>query len=102
MEPIKVRVCVGTNCCFAGGEALIEMLESDADLGEFIVIEGVRCMDKTCSGGRDSPVAEIGGRILVRATPEKVMEEIERLAAARIAGLDTSRSTPSGGEALHA
>lgn len=86
-EPIKVRVCVGTNCCYSGGEALLDMLEADGDLGPFVTLEAARCMDKACDGGRASPVVEIDGRRWLNATPERVMEEIERLAAARITGV---------------
>lgn len=89
-KPIKVRVCVGTNCCFSGGESLLEMLEEDADLASFIELEATRCMDKACDGGRASPVVEIEGRRWLKATPEQVMEEIERLAAARIIGVDNA------------
>ncbi|HWR11979.1 MAG TPA: hypothetical protein VN445_09160 [Rectinemataceae bacterium] len=95
MEPIKVRVCVGTNCCFAGGESLIEMLENDAGLADFVELEEVGCMDKTCDGGRQSPVVEICGLRFTRATPEVVMEEIERLAVARIADLPKAREVPN-------
>jgi len=91
MDRISVQVCVGTNCCFAGGESLIEMLEADIDLIDFIEIEGVRCMDKTCAGGRESPVVQIGGKRITRATPESVIEEIEKAVLAQIAGLPKAR-----------
>jgi NADH:ubiquinone oxidoreductase subunit E len=91
MEPIRVRVCVGTNCFFSGSESLIEMLESDTELADFVKIEGIRCMDKACAGGRDSPVVEIGDKRLLCATSEIVMEEIERLVVAGITGLPKSR-----------
>ena len=87
MKPVKVRVCVGTNCCFSGGGALIDMLESDPELGAFVEAEGVLCMDKACSGGKHSPVVEVEGRRFLNATPEIVMEEIERIAFRRIAGI---------------
>lgn len=93
MDRVRVQVCVGTNCCFAGGESLIEMLEDDVDLIDFIEIEGVRCMEKTCAGGRESPVVQIGGARIKRATPESVIEEIEKAVLAQIAGL------PKAGEA---
>ena len=96
MDRIRVQICVGTNCCFAGGESLIEMLEDDVDLIDFIEIEGVRCMEKTCAGGRESPVARIGGKRITRATPESVIEEIEKAVLAQIAGL------PKAGEASDA
>lgn len=96
MDRIKVRVCVGTNCCYSGGESLMEMLESDAELSDFVEIEAVRCMDKACDGGRQSPVVVVGEKSFLRATPELIMEEIERLVVAGIAGL------PGGGEVGHA
>jgi NADH:ubiquinone oxidoreductase subunit E len=84
MKPIKVRVCVGTNCCYAGSETLLDMLENDVDLSAFIEVEAVPCKNKACDGGRNSPVVEIEDEVLFSATPEIVMEEIERLATARI------------------
>lgn len=96
MKPIAVRVCVGTNCCFSGGEALLDMLEGDPDLSPFIALEATRCMDKDCAGGRRSPVVDVGGRRFLNATPEVVMEEIERLAQARIAGVEPSPEALDG------
>ena len=93
MDRVRVQVCVGTNCCFAGGESLIETLEADIDLIDFIEIEGVRCMDKTCAGGRESPVVQVGGKRITRATPESVIEEIEKAVLAKIAGLPKARET---------
>ena len=86
MEPIRVRVCVGTNCCFAGGESIIEALEDDADLASFVRIEAMRCLDKTCAGGTESPIVTVGDRLITRATLEVVMEEIERQALPLIVG----------------
>lgn len=86
MEPIRVRVCVGTNCCFAGGESIIEALEDDADLASFVRIEAMRCLDKTCAGGTESPIVTVGERLIKRATLEVVMEEIERQALPLIVG----------------
>lgn len=86
MEPIKVRVCVGTNCCFAGGESILEALEDDADLAGFVRVEAIRCLDKTCAGGTESPVVTVGGQLIKRATLEVVMEEIERQALPLILG----------------
>jgi len=86
MEPIKVRVCVGTNCCFAGGESILETLEDDADLAGFVRVEAIRCLDKTCAGGTESPVVTVGGQLIKRATLEVVMEEIERQALPLILG----------------
>ena len=93
MDRVRVQVCVGTNCCFAGGESLIETLEADIDLIDFIEIEGVRCMDKTCAGGRESPVVQVGGKRITRATPESVIEEIEKAVLAKIAGLPKAGET---------
>lgn len=84
MKPIKVHVCVGTNCCYAGSETLLDMLENDADLSAFVEVEAVPCRNKACDGGQKSPVIEIEDVVLLNATPEMVMEEIERLATARI------------------
>ena len=86
MEPIKVRVCVGTNCCFAGGETILEALEDDADLAGFVRVEAIRCLEKTCAGGTESPVVTVGGQLIKRATLEVVMEEIERQALPLILG----------------
>jgi len=86
MEPFKVRVCVGTNCCFTGGESILEALEDDADLAGFVDVEAIRCLEKTCAGGTESPVVTVGGRLIKRATLEVVMEEIERQALPLILG----------------
>jgi len=86
MEPIKVRVCVGTNCCFTGGESILEALEDDDDLAGFVDVEAIRCLEKTCASGTESPVVTVGGRLIKRATLEVVMEEIERQALPLILG----------------
>ncbi len=36
LNKIKVRICIGTNCCFHGSEMLVDALENDADPGPFI------------------------------------------------------------------
>lgn len=77
MEAIKVRVCVGTHCCFSGGEVLIEQLETNADLLGLINLEAVRCIGRLCEGGLKAPVVEIDGKTVVQATLEEIMELIE-------------------------
>jgi NADH:ubiquinone oxidoreductase subunit E len=96
MGRLKVKVCVGTNCCYSGGESLIEMLESDEALADFVEIEAVRCVDKACDGGRQSPVVIVGEKSFLRATPEIVMEAIENHVLAGITNL------PRNEEAGHA
>lgn len=86
MHRIDVKVCMATHCHFAGAETIVEMLEEDADLADFIAIHCVPCMDKACEGGRDSPVVEVGGARLVRATPESVIEKIEEFVTGAITG----------------
>jgi NADH:ubiquinone oxidoreductase subunit E len=86
MEPLRVRVCVGTNCCVAGGEAILEMLEQDEDLAGLVKVEAIHCLNKACDGGRESPIVEVEGTCIKRATPELVAEEIEKAFLPRIAG----------------
>ncbi len=103
MHRIEVKVCMATHCHFAGAETIVEMLEDDADLAEFIDIKCVPCMDKACEGGRDSPVVEVGGQRMMRATPESVIEKIEEMVTGAITG--TTSGAPKGtkrSEARHA
>jgi hypothetical protein len=87
LNKIKVRICIGTNCCFHGSEMLVDALENDADPGPLVELEEVRCFDKLCQGGINSPVVEVNGKLIVQATLEGLMEEIELSAADLRAGV---------------
>ena len=103
MHRIEVRVCMATHCHFAGAETIVEMLEDDADLTEFIDVRCVPCMEKACESGRGSPVVEIDGLRMERATPESVIEKIEEIVTVAITG--TASDSPKGAvrnEARHA
>lgn len=89
---IKVRICLGTSCCFSGGEAIMEMLENDEELSAFTELDACHCMNKACDSGRRAPVVEVDELQILHATPEVVMEEIERRVTARIAGLPVESS----------
>ncbi len=99
MHRIEVRVCMATHCHFAGAETIVEMLEDDADLAEFIDVLCVPCMEKACESGHDSPVVEVGGQRLMRATPELVIEKIEEIVTGAITGASTGATRS---EARHA
>jgi len=94
VDKIKVRVCVATNCTFAGSEALIDMLNEDEDLADFIEIEPVHCFEKSCNEGRESPVVEVERRRIFRATPELVIDMIEQQVTQHIAGLEQNDEVP--------
>jgi|GEM_PF-708233 len=94
MHRIEVKVCMATHCHFAGAETIVEMLEDDADLAEFIDVQCVPCLEKTCEGGRGSPVVEVGGHRMMRATPESIIEKIEEMVTGAITG--TTSGTASG------
>lgn len=82
--PIRVRVCVGTNCVFHGGQAMADRLESEPLLSGLVEGEEVACIGKRCAGGNRAPVVEIDGEILLRASAERVSALLhERLAARR-------------------
>ncbi len=107
MHRIEVRVCMATHCHFAGAETIVEMLEDDADLAEFIDVQCVPCIEKICDGGRKSPVVDVGGEKILRATPESVIEKIEEMVTGAITGTTsgTTSETPKGAtrsEASHA
>jgi len=71
-----VRVCVGTNCAFHGGQLILEKLDSEPLIKDKIDIEAVKCFDKACKDGKNSPVVEIDGKKYLRASIEKVSEII--------------------------
>jgi NADH:ubiquinone oxidoreductase subunit E len=71
-----VRVCVGTNCAFHGGQLILDKLDSDPLIKDKVDIEAVKCLDKACKDGKNSPVIEIDGKKYPRASIEKVSELI--------------------------
>ncbi|MEX2681379.1 MAG: (2Fe-2S) ferredoxin domain-containing protein [Candidatus Sigynarchaeota archaeon] len=76
MARVRVRVCVGTNCTFHGGQLISDRLESEPLFkGDIDVqVENVKCFDNLCADGKDSPVVEIDGAIYKRMSVEKVSE----------------------------
>lgn len=69
---VAVKICLGTNCSFRGGQSILDALESDPLLKNRIVIETTRCIDERCCDGERSPVVEIDGEIIVSASIERV------------------------------
>jgi NADH:ubiquinone oxidoreductase subunit E len=73
---VKVRICIGTNCSFHGGQLIHDKLESEPLLQGHVDLETVKCLDKACKDGKNSPVVEIDGKIHPRASIEKISEII--------------------------
>lgn len=92
MGRIEVRVCMATHCHYSGAETIVQMLEDDSDLSEFIDLQCVSCMEKICEGGRMSPVVDVGGEKIFHATPEIVIEKIEEMVTNFITGTKKSEA----------
>jgi NADH:ubiquinone oxidoreductase subunit E len=69
---VRVRVCVGTNCAFHGGQLISDKLESESLFKDKVDLETVKCFDKLCADGKNSPIVEIDGEIYKKASIEKV------------------------------
>nr|MDO8111238.1 NAD(P)H-dependent oxidoreductase subunit E [Candidatus Sigynarchaeota archaeon] len=73
---VRVRICIGTNCSFHGGQLIYDKLDSEPLLQDHIDLETVKCFDKACKEGKNSPVVEIDGKLHARASIEKISEII--------------------------
>ncbi len=74
MAKIRVKVCVGTNCAFRGGQTLLDTIESDPFFRGRIKIEGVSCLEKACNEGKDSPVVEVDGKLFTSASIHQISD----------------------------
>lgn len=73
---IHVKVCIGTNCSYHGGQQVLEQLESEPFFLGKIELEVTKCFDDICDGGKNSPLVEVEGRIFENATTREVSEAI--------------------------
>ncbi len=74
MKKVHVRVCVGTNCAFHGGQLISDKLDSESLFDGKIEVETVKCFEKLCADGRNSPIVEIDGKVYKKMSIEKVSE----------------------------
>ncbi|NMC03866.1 MAG: hypothetical protein GYA24_01580 [Candidatus Lokiarchaeota archaeon] len=74
MAKVRVRVCVGTNCAFHGGQSISDKLDSDPLFEGKVDVETVKCFDKLCADGKNSPIVEIDGKIYKKLSMEKLSE----------------------------
>ncbi len=54
----------------------MEALETDERFQKICEINSSTCLDEACNKGDDSPVVQINGHILVKATLEEVVQAI--------------------------
>jgi len=77
-KEIKVKICVGTYSYVMGGAELVNLKdELPSDLEKWVSVEGAIEL-KGCDEKSEAkpPFAEINGRIIEKATKEKLISEI--------------------------
>ncbi len=77
-QMIDIKICCGKHCSTLGGMNLLSILEEDPFLKKYCSINAVNCMDQCCDGEK-SPTIMINGKLLVKATPELIQEEVRRI-----------------------
>ncbi len=75
---ITVRICVGTYCYLQGGQQLAQWKNYiPTRLMDKVTFVGASCLD--CKEDEAKPpYAKVGTVLIKQATPEKIIEEIER------------------------
>lgn len=73
---IQVKVCCGLNCAAHGGQELLAMLEESEGLAGKVEVAPVPCLN-CCQEGDQSPVVQIGSKILRRVSSEQLQEVLE-------------------------
>jgi len=74
MKKVHVRVCVGTNCAFHGGQSISDKLDSESLFDGKVEVETVKCFEKLCADGKNSPIVEIDGKVYKKISIEKISE----------------------------
>ncbi|MBR6162294.1 NAD(P)H-dependent oxidoreductase subunit E [bacterium] len=81
MEKITVRVCTGTTCFVMGGANLQELNETISEkYGDKVELTASNCLG-LCSINWEyskAPYVKVNEEVVSEATPEKVVEEIDR------------------------
>ena len=81
MEQLTVKICQGTTCFVMGGAGLQELIDIiPRKYGNKVNVSGTPCLNMCTeqSGYAKAPFVQIGDDIIVEATVDKVLEEIDR------------------------
>ena len=73
---LDVKICMGTNCLYAGAQAIHDKIEIDPLFDGRIHLETVKCFDGVCDEGTHSPVVKIDGKLYFGLSVEQVSEII--------------------------
>jgi len=78
---IKVRICVGTYCYVMGGHELKEIKNKlPDDLRDKVYVEASLCLGcDNIKANPEPPYAEINGKLMEKATIEKIVAELRNL-----------------------
>ena len=81
MEKITVKVCTGTTCFVMGGANLQELNETISEkYGDKVELTASNCLG-LCSINWEyskAPYVKVNEEVVSEATPEKVLEEIDK------------------------
>ena len=80
MNTITVKICMGTTCFVMGASSLQELTDIiPSRYGEKVEVQGVPCLE-FCNASTEAraPYVKVDDKVVMNATVEKVIEEIER------------------------
>ena len=80
MNTITVKICMGTTCFVMGASSLQELTDIiPSRYGEKVEVQGVPCLE-FCNASTEARAAyvTVDDKVVMSATVEKVIEEIER------------------------
>ncbi|MBQ6754846.1 MAG: hypothetical protein VZQ58_02960 [Bacteroidales bacterium] len=75
---VTVRICVGTYCYLTGGSQLAQWKNYiPQNLQDKVIVLSSSCLDCNEDNAKP-PYVKVGKVLIEQATPEKIVEEIER------------------------
>ena len=80
MNKVIVKICMGTTCFVMGASSLQELTDIiPSRYGEKVEVQGVPCLE-FCNASTEAraPYVTVDEKVVMNATVEKVIEEIER------------------------
>ena len=80
MNKITVKICMGTTCFVMGASSLQELVDMvPSRYGDKVEVPGVPCLE-FCNARTEAraPYVTVDDRVVMNATVEKEIEEIER------------------------